>query len=215
LKTVKLKIRGLGGRDSIEKVEYINVFPTPRSSFSVDPAPPQTVVVPEEPAYFTPNDNRPEYTYSWSFGDGDSSNQRSTLHRYQNAGTYDVSLRVTGPNGCSSVDTIKGAVIARGDQVLTIPTAFTPNPNGSNGGVVGGDGHNDVFYPFVQGLTNIQMQIFNRWGTLVYQSFELNRGWDGYYRGKLMPADSYVYRIWASFSNGESQVFVGDVSLIR
>jgi len=215
LKTVKLRIKGLGGQDSIEKVEYINVFETPRASFYVDPTPPSTVVAPEEPAFFIPNDNRTEYQYTWTFGDGDSSNQRSTQHKYAHPGIYDVSLKVVGPNGCWAADTIIGGVVARGDQILAVPTAFTPNPAGSNGGIVGGDGENDVFYPFVKGLSGMTMQIYNRWGQLIFISNKLNYGWDGYYRGKLMPSDSYVYRIVAEFSNGESQTFLGDVTLLR
>ncbi len=215
LKTVKLKIKGLGGVDSIEKVEYINVFETPRASFYVDPTPPSTVIAPEEPAFFIPNDNRTEYQYTWTFGDGDSSNQRSTQHKYAKPGTYDVTLKVVGPNGCWAADTIIGGVVARGGQILAVPTAFTPNPAGSNGGIVGGDGENDVFYPFVKGLSGMTMQIYNRWGQLIFMSNKLNYGWDGYYRGKLMPSDSYVYRIIAEFTNGESQTFLGDVTLLR
>ncbi len=215
LKTVKLKVRGLGGKDSIEKVDYINVFETPRSSFTVDPTPPRTVIAPEQPAYFIPNDSRPDFSYTWYFGDGDSSTSRTPQHKYQTPGVYDVALKVVGPNGCSSMDTVKGAVIARGEQVLVAPTAFTPNPLGSNGGMVGGDGENDVFYPFVQGMTNIRMTIYNRWGQVLFHSEELNRGWDGYYRGKLMPSDTYIFRIQANFTNGESQTFLGDVTLLR
>lgn len=215
LKTIRLKVRGLGGRDSIIKTDYIEVFETPRSSFTVDPAPPRTIIAPEEPAYFSPNDSRAEYSYTWYFGDGDSSNARSTQHRYASPGSYDVALKVQSPNGCYSIDTLKGAVLARGEQILAVPTAFTPNPKGSNGGVVGGDGANDVFYPFSQGLSSIVLQIFNRWGQPIFESRELNRGWDGYYRGKIMPADTYVYRIVANFSNGESQTFLGDVTLLR
>lgn len=59
------------------------------------------------------------------------------------------------------------------------------------------------------------MQIYNRWGQLIFMSNKLNYGWDGYYRGKLMPSDSYVYRIIAEFTNGESQTFLGDVTLLR
>ncbi len=98
---------------------------------------------------------------------------------------------------------------------MVSPTAFTPNPRGSNGGVVGGDGDNDVFYPFVQGVQDITLQIFNRWGQPIFESRELNRGWDGYFRGKIMPADTYIYRIVAHFSNGEKQTFLGDVTLLR
>lgn len=215
MKTVKLMVKGLGGEDSIEKVEYIEVFETPRSSFYVDPSPPRTVVAPEEPARFTPYDSRPDFQYTWYFGDGDSSNQRTPEHRFANPGTYDITLKVVGPNGCMSIDTLKGGVIARPDQLLVAPTAFTPNPYGSNGGLVGGDGDNDVFYPFVRGVNEIILQIFNRWGQPMFESRELNVGWDGYYKGKPAPADSYVYRITALFSNGEKQTFMGDVTLLR
>lgn len=215
LKTVKLKVKGLGGQDSIEKVEYIEVFETPRSTFYVDPTPPRTVVAPEEPAFFTPFDSRPDFRYTWYFGDGDSSDLRTPDHRYATPGTYDIILKVEGQNGCMAMDTLKGGVIARPDQVLVTPTAFSPNPYGSNGGLVGGDGDNDVFYPFVSGATDITLQIFNRWGQPMFESKELNHGWDGYYRGKLAPADSYIYRITAHFSNGESQTLMGDVTLLR
>ncbi len=215
LKSVKLKIRGLGGKDSIEKIEYINVFETPRSLFYADPTPPRTVVAPEEPAFFTPYESRPDNSYTWYFGDGDSSTSRTAQHKYQQAGKYDIVLKVVAPTGCSSTDTVKSGVIARGEQVLVSPTAFTPNPRGSNGGVVGGDGDNDVFYPFVQGVQDITLQIFNRWGQPIFESRELNRGWDGYFRGKIMPADTYIYRIVAHFSNGEKQTFLGDVTLLR
>lgn len=215
LKTIKLMVKGMGGQDSIEKVEYVEVFETPRSTFFVDPTPPRTVVAPEEPAHFTPFDSRSDYAYTWYFGDGDSSNLRTPEHKYASPGTYDVTLKVVGSNGCQSIDTLLGAVIARPDQILVAPTAFTPNPYGSNGGVVGGDGDNDVFYPFVRGVTDIHMQIFNRWGQPIFETRELNHGWDGYYKGKVAAADSYVYRITAFFSNGEKQTFMGDVTLLR
>jgi gliding motility-associated-like protein len=215
LKTIKLKAKGSQGQDSIEKTNYIQVFETPRSSFTVDPAPPRTVIALDEPAYFFPNDNRAEFSYTWYFGDGDSSNSRTPIHKYPAPGVYDVSLKVTGPNGCQSTSSRNGAVIARPDQLFAAPNAFTPNPFGSNGGVVGGDGDNDIFYPFAKGLKEIKMTIYNRWGQVIFHSRELNRGWDGYYQGKLMPTDTYIYQIQAQYTNGETQNFIGDITLLR
>jgi gliding motility-associated-like protein len=181
----------------------------------VDPAPPRTVIALDEPAYFFPNDNRAEFSYTWYFGDGDSSNSRTPIHKYPAPGVYDVSLKVTGPNGCQSTSSRNGAVIARPDQLFAAPNAFTPNPFGSNGGVVGGDGDNDIFYPFAKGLKEIKMTIYNRWGQVIFHSRELNRGWDGYYQGKLMPTDTYIYQIQAQYTNGETQNFIGDITLLR
>jgi gliding motility-associated-like protein len=57
--------------------------------------------------------------------------------------------------------------------------------------------------------------VYNRWGQLVFESNQLNFGWDGYNGGKLCKADAYVYRIEATFSNGETKILIGDVTLLR
>ncbi len=60
------------------------------------------------------------------------------------------------------------------------------------------------------------MQIFDRWGTLIFESKDKNVGWDGYDRnGRLMTAGVYVYRLVMRLSNGQRTTKVGDVTLIR
>jgi gliding motility-associated-like protein len=214
-KTIKLKVRGLGGVDSIEKSNIIEVFEQPRASFRVDPAPPKTVVAPEEPITVTPVFNNPNFTYTWYFGDGTSLEGRTVQHRYQKPGTYDIVLKVETPQGCVQIDTVKSAAIARAEQIILVPTAFRPTPFGSAGGFVGGDNDNNIFYPYAEGLSKINIKVYNRWGQLVFESNQLNFGWDGYNGGKLCKADAYVYRIEATFSNGETKILIGDVTLLR
>jgi len=65
-----------------------------------------------------------------------------------------------------------------------LPNTFTPN----------GDGINDIIYLKGWGIAEIlEFKIYNRWGEVVFETKELNEGWDGTYKGKAQEIDSYVY----------------------
>jgi gliding motility-associated-like protein len=51
------------------------------------------------------------------------------------------------------------------------------------------------------GVTYMHITIFNRWGEMVYESYDMNQGWDGTYNGQAVPAGVYVYQVEASFGN--------------
>ncbi|HRG11502.1 MAG TPA: gliding motility-associated C-terminal domain-containing protein, partial [Cyclobacteriaceae bacterium] len=92
-------------------------------------------------------------------------------------------------------------VTAKQGGVTKVPNAFTPNPGGpgagSGGGGTGGNGSfNDVFLPIVKGAEEFNMQIFDRWGNLIFESNSSNIGWDGYDKnGRILPAGVYVYKL--------------------
>jgi gliding motility-associated-like protein len=101
---------------------------------------------------------------------------------------------------------------------MKVPNAFTPNVNGSTrgNGVPGSGTFNDVFMPIVKGAEEYTMQIYDRWGNMIYETVDKNQGWDGYDRnGKLMPAGVYVYKLVIRLSNGQRTTKVGDITLIR
>ena len=86
---------------------------------------------------------------------------------------------------------------------IPIPNAFTPN----------GDGLNDSFKPFPSQVTDYKMSIFNKFGEKVFESFDINIGWDGYFKGKIVQ-DVYVYVI--KFKLNDQMVSVnGKVLLIK
>jgi gliding motility-associated-like protein len=69
---------------------------------------------------------------------------------------------------------------------LKIPNAFTPN----------GDGHNDTWIiPGLADYTNARVDVFNRWGQLVYHSTGYSHPWDGSFKGALLPTGAYYYII--------------------
>ncbi|MBL4703161.1 MAG: gliding motility-associated C-terminal domain-containing protein [Flavobacteriales bacterium] len=57
--------------------------------------------------------------------------------------------------------------------------------------------------------------IFNRWGELIFESFNISIGWDGYYRDNLAQSDVYVWKVRARYTNGDEQTYVGELHLIR
>ena len=90
---------------------------------------------------------------------------------------------------------------------LWIPNSFTPN----------GDGLNDIFKPkTLAELEEYSMLIFNRWGQLIFESNDINKGWDGKYKGKQVESGVYTYRIEATDrATNEKKVYSGKVTHIN
>ena len=85
------------------------------------------------------------------------------------------------------------------------PNSFTPN----------NDGLNDTFNAkglFIQEFT---MEIYNRWGELLFHTSDLEQGWNGIYKGSLSPEGTYAYRISAIDPKGRKMVKSGSVHLLR
>ena len=101
-------------------------------------------------------------------------------------------------------------------MVVKTPLNSHPNPNGGNGGVFGvNDLTNDVFHPVLKGIEKYELNIFSRWGELLFVSKDVNIGWDGYYKGKLCTSDVYVWKIIATTIDAKKINKSGDVLLLR
>ncbi len=152
--------------------------------------------------------------YLWNFGDGDTSATDNPTHTFTDVGQFAVTLTVTDINGCTddAVATVEMLPV----YDIEIPNAFSPDPNGGNGGAWDPtDLSNNVFYPFARFVKEFKMRIWNRWGELVFESNEINRGWDGWYKGQLSPQDVYVYRAYFRFVDDREAEKMGDLTLFR
>ena len=102
---------------------------------------------------------------------------------------------------------------------IRVPNAFTPNPTGPGSGQVkrnpGFGELNDVFYALIVGAETYELNIFNKWGELLFVSKDQEIGWDGYYKGELCKQDTYVWKVKATFADGETVVKTGDLLLLR
>lgn len=85
-----------------------------------------------------------------------------------------------------------------------IPTAFSPN----------GDGNNDVLY-VLGNLTDIDFEIYNRWGQLVFKTNDPSRGWDGTYNGEPLNPAVFAYHITGRGPTGETVDRRGNITLVR
>ena len=89
---------------------------------------------------------------------------------------------------------------------LYSPTVFSPD----------GDGINDLFKVYGRGISDYKIEIFTRWGHMVYKSNELNEGWDGTFKGKDLPTGTYVYKIKTSKNSDDKKlVKSGTIALVR
>lgn len=144
------------------------------------------------------NASNPNATFLWN-----TPTQDATAGTYlRHPGTYSVTVEI---NGCAASDSVE----VKRNCFINIPNAFTPN----------GDGYNDYFLPrqlLSRNLSDFKMQIFNRWGEVVFETTSLNgRGWDGKVNDEFQPNGVYIYLIDVTFGNNTTERYQGNVTLLR
>ena len=146
--------------------------------------------------------------FQWIFGDGQVSVLPDPIHRFEE-GIYNVTL-IASDGFCA--DTFVQEKIIEADPCqLYIPNVFSPN----------GDGVNDIFSvtanELVQQLNYIR--IYTNWGSIVYEEQDLPltgvSGWDGNFQGEPLNPGVFVYMLEAQYAGGRTEVFIGDVTLVR
>lgn len=160
--------------------------------------------------------------FYWDFEDNATSTIENTFYKFDLEGIYDVELRVENvhDDGVVCKDSISRQVNVKSGSETSIPNAFTPDPSGPNDGrVYANNGKfNDVFLPMTTGVVDggFLMQVFDRWGNLVFESRDKEVGWNGYDRNKnLLPAGVYVYKLQLEFDDGRRTTQIGDITMIR
>ena len=208
----------LTGQVANTQQDNFEVFDNPTASFQLRP---NIVFVPDT-ELTTFNFSMGATDYDWDFGDGGTSFDIEPKYVYKVEGVYDVRLIARNDRGQGLVcsDTLTQKVTAKQGGVTRVPNAFTPNPNGPSGqpppGIGGSGTFNDVFLPIVKGAEEFNMQIFDRWGNLIFESNSANIGWDGYDKnGRLLPAGVFVYKLTIRLSDGQRSTQIGDVTMIR
>jgi gliding motility-associated-like protein len=135
-------------------------------------------------------------TTLWS--DGSSGN----FFNISQTGSY--TAQVVDRNGCKGTDSIQ--VQFNRCIAIQIPDAFSPN----------NDGKNDVFKPLIGApITNYRMQIWNRWGQLVFETRDISKGWDGKYLSELQQNGAYIYYFTLTDPDGVFIEKKGTLILIR
>ena len=124
----------------------------------------------------------------------------TTLPQYQNC--YRIIAHEMGGNNSESISNY--ACIELPPLFFT-PNAFTPN----------GDGFNDEFLIKGSFIDRYHLMIFSRWGSKIFETRDIQHGWDGTYQGDQVPEGVYVFRVIATGFDGRKISRTGTVTVIR
>lgn len=145
---------------------------------------------------FTINAGDPIFIYTWQ--DGSTGNS----YTVSEPGTYWVDVNSNGCVTRAYIDAIADPCICE----VIVPNAFTPNQ----------DGVNDLFKQLdCATMLSFNMRIFNRWGEMMFETSDINQGWDGTYNGKQCEMGAYVYVIEYNIEARGTGVDQGSFLLIR
>ena len=142
----------------------------------------------------------------WNFGDTGLTviNEENPTHIYNQPGTYVVTQTVYYEYGC--VDVFEDILYVTIGYGLVLPNAFTPN----------GDGINDTIRPWFKCMTNVEISIYDTFGSLLYvEAGEEIYGWDGSINGKMAENGNYIIVVRATTLFGEIIDLNGPITLIR
>lgn len=180
----------------------ITIAASPTSFFTSTPQPPQA----NTPISYTNLASADAIRFKWVWGDGDSllTTSRGLLqHEFNLTGSYNTCLTAYNAAGCEArycenVQTLSEAAV-------DVPNAFTPQSGDINSRV------------FVRGfgIAKLRFTIYARWGEKVFETADKRIGWDGLYKGQLLPMDVYAYTLEVEFIDGKRYQKKGDVTLIR
>ena len=121
-------------------------------------------------------------------------------------GAYTVCLVAGNSMGCP--DTICQSVIVKDEFLLFVPNSFTPN----------GDEYNNDLQVYATGIDEygFNMQIFDRWGELIWETNDISIFWDGTYNGKVVQSGTYTWKIVIKDPyTDERRDFVGHINVLK
>jgi gliding motility-associated-like protein len=212
---VRLAVAGDGGTNWDYKVVKVYPQPVSKYSFTPDSAWVRSQTEPGKPIMFINLTDR-ALSYTWDFGDGSpNSSEFQPDHEYMNEGLYTVSLTAENEQGC--VDTYIGkSVLIMAHGELRFPNVITITPGSPAAEYYDPDGFDDIniFRPVNEGIDKYKLQIYNRWGEVIFESDEVTKGWNGFIKGSPVKQDVYVWRVSAVFTNGRPYIDAGDVTVL-
>ena len=215
---VKVRVTATNGCSATKDTQaYVQVYATPRPWFDAVPFY-TTITLPNITFNDSTTINDPKLTrgdliHRWDFGDGTTSDTReeSFVHTYADTGFYTVKLWVKNPQYNCEAETIRTNYIdIRPELIVFIPNAFTPNNLYNERTIV-----NEKFSPVVANYSSYRLEVFSRWGELLYSTTDITAGWDGKYLGAPCQEGVYIYRVEAVSLEGKKYKYSGSITLLK
>mgnify|MGYP003349684396 FL=1 len=187
-----------------QSTAVIEVLPKPKPDFSM---PAQVYISNPEIQTVNRTPNLGNHTYTWTVSNGVKDHPVNLFFIPDRIGKYEVTLTVESVNGCTA--TVSKMVEVKNDFEVYIPNAFTPNEDGLN------DTFKPVFSEYGINQACYRLEIFDRWGQMLFSSLEQAKGWDGSVKGELCKEGSYVWKIRYCSLDGRVFDRIGYVILLR
>lgn len=149
--------------------------------------------------------NIPNYRYQWTPTRGiDNPANASVNFNYQETQDYFVNL--ISPAGCVTTDSVLVRVFDDKLVDIMVPKSFTPN----------NDGVNDILYPYLAGIKTFQyFKIYNRFGKLLFETRDPDKGWNGTLNGMQQPMAIYIWESVGIALDGSLVTKKGETLLLR
>ncbi|MGM0477888.1 MAG: gliding motility-associated C-terminal domain-containing protein [Bacteroidota bacterium] len=186
--------------------DFVEGFDYPEAAFYVNPNP-ATVFEPTVDAFSQSGNDIISYQWIADGAEPSASSEMDPSFTYpEEVEDHDLFLIVENSNGCT--DTLKRTVRVQNDVILYAPNTFTPD----------GDAFNENWRVYIEGIDvyNFQLEIYNRWGELIFESHDPDGSWDGTYGGNLVKDGTYIWKIRAvDQENDNKYEFKGFVNVLR
>ncbi len=149
-------------------------------------------------------ENLSERSVAWDWNMGDEwLGEENPIWQFETAGTYEVELFVTDQYGCE--DSVMQLIEVLPVFNVYVPNAFSPND----------DGINDVFRAYSNcPLNDYKMKVFDRWGAQVFESDDIESGWNGFQQNEGYGTGVYVWFVSYVVDERE-RILKGDVTLVK
>lgn len=192
---------------NLTETDFIEIVEAPNANFFISPNP---TTIFNTTVALNPLLEVPEYTYFWEIPGATPANSTdinpTVVYPEGIASTYEVTLIVTNEIGCVNATTAMLEVLP--DLIIYAPNVFTPDGNQLN----------NTWRIYMEGIDvyNYNCKVFNRWGEIVWESFDVTGAWNGTYDNQLVPAGVYVWVVNAKDrSSDKVHNFSGSITVIK
>ena len=189
-----------GCKDSVKLNKIITIYPKPLANFVAS----TNSVTTDAPTIQFSNLSTNATNYYWDFAGMSNSNNFNTYYNFSNTGKHLVTL-VAFNEFCS--DTAFKLIESFPEFTFYAPNTFTPNK----------DNINDIFLPIGEGwdTASFSMEIFNRWGELIFYSKKYNEGWNADYKNTRVKNDIYVWKVSLKDIFGKQHRYIGKITVLN
>lgn len=204
---VEMLLTTSAGCSDAELFSAIDVRKQPEADFEYVPRPPNI----EESVVTFENLSLYASLHEWTFNDGSAiNNEFEPVHEFPQVANATYPVRLVAANNIGCADTVVKNVFVEDVLLFYVPNTFTPD----------GDSFNESFKPIMTSgydVYDYHLSVYNRWGELLFESFNAAYGWNGTYGGgDMVPDGVYVWKIeFGDTRSDKKHEYMGHVSVIR